>query len=237
MHEVVGGEDAIELGFVEKPLLQHQLAHAPAGGGGLPADHVALVEADDRVQVRHDADGIVHVRPAHVRVGRDALDAQGPQGLRRAAQQRHRLEQALRDDRLHHVELQLTRLRGHRQRQIVAEDLEAHLVDHLRDDRVDLRRHDRRPRLPLRQVDLVEARARPGGQQTQVVAHLRQLHRRALEGRVGVDVAARVGRRVDEVLRRRHRQAGDLAERLHHRLAVSRRGVDARADRRRPQVG
>ena len=236
MHEVVGGQDAVELGCVEQPLLQHELAHALAGRGGLAADDVALVVADHRVQVGDDADRVVHVGAAHVGVGGDAGDALGAQCGRSTAQEADRFEQALGDDGLHDVELELARLGGHRQGHVVAEDLEAHLVDHFGDDRVDLRGHDRRSRLHLGQVDLVEAGAGAGRQQAQIVAHLRQFHRRAFERGMDVDVPAGVGGRLDQVLGRPDLEPGDFAQRLHDGLLVARRGVYAGADGRGAEV-
>ena len=49
-------------------------------------------------------------------------------------------QQAVRDDRLEHVELQLPRLRRHRHRHVAADDVEADLVHDLGDHRVDLAR-------------------------------------------------------------------------------------------------
>jgi hypothetical protein len=48
------------------------------------------------------------------------------------------------DDGLHHVELELTGLCRHGDREVVADHLEGDLVDDLGDDRVDLAGHDAR---------------------------------------------------------------------------------------------
>ena len=63
------------------------------------------------------------------------------------AQVREALEQAVGDDRLEGVELQLAGLGGDGHGDVVADHLEGDLVDHLGDHRVDLARHDRRARL------------------------------------------------------------------------------------------
>ena len=54
------------------------------------------------------------------------------------------LEEGVRDDRLERVELQLTGFRREADGDVVADDFEGDLVDHLRDDRVDLAGHDAR---------------------------------------------------------------------------------------------
>ena len=72
------------------------------------------------------------------------------------------LEQAVGDDRLEGVELQLTGLGGKADGDIVADHLERDLVDDFGYDRVDLARHDAASGLHRRQVDLAQADARAG---------------------------------------------------------------------------
>jgi hypothetical protein len=54
----------------------------------------------------------------------------------------------------------LSVLGGNRHRGVAAHDLEAHLIHHLGNRRVDLARHDRRSRLDRWELDLVDARPR-----------------------------------------------------------------------------
>jgi hypothetical protein len=91
------------------------------------------------------------------------------------------MQQVVGDDRLGHVELELACLGRDRDSRVVADQLEANLVDDLGDNRIDLARHYRAARLRRRQVDLVKTRPRPGRQQPQVVADLRDHDRGALE--------------------------------------------------------
>ena len=75
-------------------------------------------------------------------VGGDAVDAAFGQREAAGAQMVDALEQAVRDDRLEGVELQLAGLGGKADRDVVADHLEGDLVDDLGDHRVDLARHD-----------------------------------------------------------------------------------------------
>ena len=135
------------------------------------------------------------------------------------------------------VQLELAGLGRHGHRDVVADDLVADLVHDLGDHRVHLARHDRRARLHRRQLDLVEAAARSGREQAQIVADLRDLHGGALQH---APTSGRTRRRPASPRpgRRRRRRAAPLtsAQPLHHRLGVPGRAVDAGADRRRAQV-
>ena len=65
----------------------------------------------------------------------------------------NRLEQILKQYRLEDIQLQLSGFRRLGDRHVVADDVEAGLVADLGDDRIDLTRHDRAARLPVRQLD------------------------------------------------------------------------------------
>src|SRR5690606_16159168 len=117
-----------------------------------------------------------------------------------------------RDDRFEDVELELPRLRGHRDRQVVPDYLEADLIDYLRDDRVHLSGHDARAGLHRRQVDLAETGARPAREEAQVVADLRELDGDALQHARELDERTGVRRRFDQVGARDEGQAGDVRQ-------------------------
>ena len=91
-------------------------------------------------------------------VGGDAVDAFCGQRQAAGAQMIDALEQAVRDDRLERVELQLAGLGGKAHGDVVADHLEGDLVDDLGNHRIDLARHDAGARLHRRQIDLVRAR-------------------------------------------------------------------------------
>ena len=135
-------------------------------------------------------------------------------GQRQAAgaQMGDALEQAVGDDRLEGIELQLAGLGGEAHRDVVADHLEGDLIDDLGNHRIDLARHDAGAGLHRRQIDLAKADARPRGQQSQIVADLRQLDRDALEDARELHEAAAVLGRLDQVRRGHDRDAGDFAQ-------------------------
>mgnify|MGYP000408928407 CR=1 FL=1 len=81
-------------------------------------------------------------------------------------------EQGVEDNRFKRVQLHLASLSRHRDCGVVSDDMEGNLCHNLRDNRVDLARHNRGSVLHRRQVDLAESGPRSAGQQAQVVAHL-----------------------------------------------------------------
>src|SRR5581483_996848 len=97
------------------------------------------------------------------------------------AQMREALKQAVCDDGLERIELKLPGFHGEGDGRVVADDFESDLVDDFRNHRIHLPRHDAGASLHRRQVDLAESRTRSAGEQSQVVAGLRQLARHALE--------------------------------------------------------
>ena len=70
--------------------------------------------ADVRIECRHDADRVLDDRAEPLAVRRDAVHAARREGQAAVAQVRRALEQAVRDDRLERIELQLTGFGGER---------------------------------------------------------------------------------------------------------------------------
>ena len=235
--QVLHAQQLVEGGLVQQAHLQDDLAHIAPAARALAPHQVAVVVADDLVEVGDDADGGQHIAAAHLLIGLDPHDAQLAQRAHGVAQEPDRLEGHLADDRLHDVELELAGLGREGQRHVVADHLEADLVDDLRDDRVDLGGHDRRAGGPLGQADLPQARARPRGQQPQVVADLGELDGQALDGGVHRHVGAGVARGLQQVGGPPDvRQPGDLPQVAHHRLLVAGGRVEPGADGGGPQV-
>ena len=104
--------------------------------------HRALLVADDGVQGGHDANAVLDHLVAVFLVDGDTEDALFGKGLDDIPQPSEALEEALCDDRLHHVELQLAGFGGKAHGGVVADDLEADLVGYLGDDGVHLAGHD-----------------------------------------------------------------------------------------------
>ena len=91
------------------------------------------------------------------------------------------MQQVVGDDRLGHVELELAGLGRHRDRHVVADDLEADLVDDFGDDRIDLARHDRVPGCIGGRLISLRPAARPGRQQRRSLQIFEICDRGALE--------------------------------------------------------
>ena len=163
-------------------MLEHQVIDAASGLEGFLRDLGGGLVADVRVQGGDDADGMLDHLVAVVGIDGDAVDALGAQGVHRIDEPGLAFEDALGDDGLHDVELELAGLGGEGDGGVVADDLEAHLVRDLGDDGVHLARHDGGTRGHRREVDLVEAAAGTGGHQAEVVADLGELDSQALEG-------------------------------------------------------
>src|SRR5436305_9236121 len=70
------------------------------------------------------------------------------------------LEQAVRNDRLKCIELQLPGFRRETYGDVVADDLERDLINHFGNDRIDFAGHDAGTRLHGREIDFAETGAR-----------------------------------------------------------------------------
>lgn len=227
VHEVFYRQHLVQRCLIQKALFQDEFLDALAGLEGFLGNLVTVVVANEWVQVGDDTDGVLHVLAAHIGVSGNTGDALFAQRINRVAHDADGLEQRLTDDRLHHVELQLTCLCGHGHDVVVAEDLEAGLVDHLWDNWVDLTRHDGGTCLAGRQIDFTKASAWTGGQQAQVVTDLGQLHGSALDGGVQEYVGTAVRGGLDQVACSLHLQAGDFRQSSSYLVTVAGWGVNA----------
>ena len=113
-------------------------------------------------------------RASSARMPFDASVGEGAHGI---AENRRGMQGIPRDDRHHHVEFQLAGISGRRDRGVAAHHLVTHLVDHLRNRRIDLARHDRRSGLHGRQLYFRKACARPHAEEPQVGGHLAHFDR------------------------------------------------------------
>ena len=129
--------------------------------------------ADDRIEGSNDADTVLYHLVAALLVDGDAEDTLRSQSLDSVLHPCQALEEALGDDRLHYVQLQLTSLCCEAYSSIVTDYLEANLVGYLRDNRVHLTWHDRRTWCLGREIDFVQTAARTRSHQTEVVTDLR----------------------------------------------------------------
>ncbi len=98
-----------------------------------------------------------------------------------SAEQRDRVQQVVDDDRLEDVELEIALRAGEADGRVVADHLHAYHRHRLGLRRIDLARHDRRPRLVLRQRQFAQAAARTGAHPADVVGDLHQRAGQRLE--------------------------------------------------------
>src|SRR5471032_1462294 len=96
-----------------------------------------------------------------LRVRCNALHAFFSERDTRRGQMPEAAEQRARNDGLEGIELELATLGGKGHGDVVSKDLERHLVDDLRDNRIDLAGHDGRTRLHGWQIDFPKTGTRP----------------------------------------------------------------------------
>ena len=185
---------------------------------------------DERVEVGDDPDRVVNVAFTHFFICGNAVNAFFQQVVAGVSQDVDRFEHRLANHRLHYVQLQLTGLGGHRHGSVVTDDFEANLVHHFWHDRVHLSWHDGRTRLQFWQVDFVQASARAGREQAQVVTDFGQFHRQTFQCAVYHHVRAAVGGGFNQVFRRHDRQVGHFSQLLNRQLLIAIRGVQTRTD-------
>ena len=137
------GKDPIELGSIEEPALEHDIANRPSRSYGLLGDLSGRSVPDVRAERRGHRGAAVEQLPASLGVGLDPVHAPRAQRLHRFSKDRRRVDRVPRDDRHHHIELELPGLGSGADGHVAADDLKAHLVDHLRYRRIHFAGHDR----------------------------------------------------------------------------------------------
>ena len=171
-----------------------------------------VVVADRRRQRGHEHQALAHQLGDPLLVRLDADDAVVGERRRGVADQRHRLQHVVGDHRLVDVELEMPLAAGEADRGVVAHHLRAGHGQRLGLGRVDLARHDRRPRLVLRQDQLAEPAARPRPEQPDVVGDLEEAHRHRLQRPRHLDHRVVRRQRLELVRRGDERQPGDLGD-------------------------
>src|SRR5689334_4573493 len=155
----LGIEQAVELFTRHQSSLADQIVHIAPGLQRLFRNFGRGLVSECRHEGGDNPDGILDELLHPLLVRSDPFDTAVLKNLARPLQIGHSAQQAKRDDRLEYVELQLTCFRCHCHGYIATDYVEANLIHHFRYDWVDFARHDRRPRLHRRQVDLAEAGA------------------------------------------------------------------------------
>ena len=180
-------------------MLKNDVIDRTVGLQGLLGNLGAGLVSDNRVQGSHYSDTVLHHVEATLPVDRDTVDALSTEGIHDIGQPGDAFHDGFCDDRLHHVELELTGLGREGNGHVITDHLEADLVCNLRDDRIDLSRHDRRSRSLRRKVDLLQTATRTGSQQTQVVANLGKLDCKPLQGTRIAYISTGVRRSFDKI--------------------------------------
>ena len=169
-------------------------------------------------------------------VSGDAIHRAHCERTHRVAQNRGRMQRVPRDDRHHHIQLELSGLRSHADGRVAADDLKADLVDHLGHRRVHLARHDRRPGLHGGQRDFGKTGAWPHAQKPQVARNLPELDRQSPH-RTGVRQHVAHALRHAKAIRRRNEVDVDArAEVLDRAAAELIAGIESGAHRGRTKV-
>ena len=135
-------ESLVEFLLGHNALLEHYVIDGAVGLEGFLGYLGRGLVAYVRIQGCDDADGVLDHLEVALLIDRDAKYALLGEGLDSLLEPDETLEERLGDDGLHDVELKLSCLGCKGDGGIVADDLEAYLVDYLRDDWIDLARHD-----------------------------------------------------------------------------------------------
>src|SRR5271154_1565883 len=226
----------VELILGEQFLFQYEVVDAAPARERL-ARHLGGVGVSDvRIERGDDADGALDALAQVLAIRGYANHAAIRQRAAARAQVVYALENRMRYDRLERVELQLAGPGGEKHCQIVADHLEGDLIDDLRDDWIDLARHDARTGLHWRQIDFTQADARSRRQQAKVVAGFRQLDRDAFQHAGELHEGAAVLRRFNQIGGGDDGNPGDLAKALANNVRIVGVRVNSGSDRGRPQI-
>src|SRR5258706_7502910 len=134
-------QNLVELYLRQQLFLQHEIVDTPAGHQRLLRDFGRVGVADVRVERGDDADRVLDRGAQPFAIGGNTLDA--ALGERQAAigEVHDALDQAVGDDRLEGIQLQLPRLRGEAHRDVVAAHFQGDLGHDPGYHRVDLTWH------------------------------------------------------------------------------------------------
>src|ERR1700757_1936393 len=94
------------------------------------------------IQGGDNSDAMLHIAAANLVIRRNATDTVLSQSLGGVHEHGLRLENAISNNRLHNVELQLAGFCGQCHRKVIRDDLEADLIHYFGDHGIDFARHD-----------------------------------------------------------------------------------------------
>src|SRR5690606_693145 len=193
-------------------------------------DHRRIIVADCRRKRGDQHQRLLHqVCDANL-VRLDALDAIVGEGAHGVRQKPNRLQRGVGNHRLEDVELEVALAGSNGDDGLVAHDLRRNHRRRPALGRTDLARHARRVRLIFRQLQFAKARTRAGAEETDVIGDLEEIGRKRIECAVERVERAVACQRLELVLSRAERQAGDGGYTISEILVEADRRVEAGAD-------
>ena len=220
----------LQLRIGEITAFQNHLRHGAAAGKCFLRHFGRRIITDQRVERGGETDGFFHALRHDRRIGDDAVDAAFRQRAAGGAELADALRQGSHDDWLESVQLQLPGFSGHGDGDVIADHRIGHLIDHFRNDRIDLAWHDAGTRLNGGQGDFANPGARAGREEAKIVAGLRQLHGDAFQHTGEMHEGAGVLGGFDEVCRRHQRSSGQFRQMLAGKLGITTRCIQPGTD-------
>jgi hypothetical protein len=211
---LLGDEELLDLLLSAVTLLNKDVLHRLTSLVGNLSGSRALLVTNVRKKTSDNTNGVVKELLALSLISGDAINAKLTEGLGGTSEHVDVVEQVVDENRLHNVQLELTSLRGKTAGEISTNNLEASLVDNLRNNGVDLTGHDGAARSARRKVNLMETATRTRGKKTEIVTDLRKLDSAALQDTREVEHTRGVGRSVNEIGGNLNIVTSDLTEGL-----------------------
>src|SRR5579862_261453 len=215
----------------EDLLLDANLADGLAGLRAFLGDLGGAVVADDRRETRDHRHAVLDQFVAARFVRGDAFDAFFPEDVRGVCQEADALQDVVREDGHHDVQVEVAVGARPGDGGVVADDLRADLHEGFAHDRVDLAGHDGTARLRFRQPDLADAAARAAAEPADVVGDLEEAHGDGLEQSAGLYQAVLGPLRLEVVGRLAEGDFRAAPEVVHDLAGEVRMAVEAGADR------
>ena len=210
--------------------LEGNLTDAAALGERLLDQDGHGVVADVRHQGSRDDGVLIEQERSPLLVGDDSVDRHVLEHTCTGCEEFDRLQHRVGHHGHHHVEFEIAVGSAPRDGDVVAEYAGGDHHHRLRDDRVDLPRHDGRAGLERRKADLTDAVARAGRQPSKIVDDLEHRRRNGLQNTRGIHVGVLRRLCLEVVLRLAEGIPGPSAHDLDCSGGEALRSVDTRPD-------
>ena len=208
MGHLIGRENFLDRAFREELPCKEDFPHGPSCRVSFPRSRGALFVADMREERCDDADAVVDPALALLFIRLEVLQ----QFLSECGDCIREVEEGVEKvegkDRLHDVQFELPVFDGQCQGKVIPNDLVAGLVEDFGNDRIDFAWHDRGTGLAGGHLQFIEAAARAGCHETDVIGNLDEGKGNDLERAGDIGKAVCRIRRVDQVVRCLEGEAG-----------------------------